>query len=727
MKDVTADLAELEGQLPPAAAAPSSGQSFPLGAAVLADGVNFSVFSRHASRVELLLFDDAEAPRPTRTIELEPRMHRTYHYWHAFVPGTGAGQLYGYRASGPFAPEHGLRFDPSKVLLDPYGRAVAVPDGYSRRMASQYGNNDAIAMKSVVVDPSGYDWEGDVPLRRPLASTLIYEMHVAGFTRHPSSGLVSELRGTYAGMIEKIPYLQDLGIAAVELLPIFQFDRQHCPAGLVNYWGYSPVSFFAPHAAYSSRKDTLGPIEEFRDLVKALHRAGIEVILDVVYNHTAEGDAEGPTLCFRGLANDVYYILDKDRAHFADYSGTGNTLNANNAIVRRLILDSLRYWVAEMHVDGFRFDLASILDRDETGRPLETPPVLWDIQTDPVLAGTKLIAEAWDAAGLYQVGSFIGDSWREWNGRYRDDVRRFVKGNRSTVRLFAQRLIGSPDIYGYREREPGQSINFVTCHDGFTLNDLVSYNDMHNEANGEGNRDGQYENLSWNCGIEGPSEDPGIESLRRRQIKNFLVVLLISVGTPMLQMGDEMRRTQHGNNNAYCQDNDVSWLDWSFLDRHQDLHRFVRTLIGYRRRITSAGVAEDLSLNELLRHAEFDWHGVRLGKPDWTDDSHSISWTIRSTPLQLPLWLHVMVNAYWEALDFDLPPMPGASLTGWCRWIDTARESPEDIADAPTAPPVREPQYRVAPRSVVVLFARTADAYVLEERLSATHTHGESD
>ena len=724
---MTAYFAELQARLAgqPTAAIPSSGRSFPLGAAVLSNGINFSVFSRHASRVELLLFDDAEEPRPTRAIDLEARKHRTYHYWHVFVPGIRAGQLYGYRVTGPFAPEHGLRFDPSKVLLDPYGRAVAVPDGYSRQMASQYGVNDAIAMKSVVVDPSSYDWEGDVPLRRPIASTVIYEMHVAGFTRHPSSRVAPELRGTYAGMIEKIPYLQDLGIAAVELLPIFQFDRQACPAGLANYWGYSPVSFFAPHAGYSSRKDPLGATNEFRDLVKALHRAGIEVILDVVYNHTAEGNAAGPTLCFRGLGNDVYYILGKERAQYADYSGTGNTLNANNAIVRRLILDSLRYWVTEMHVDGFRFDLASILDRDETGRPLETPPVLWDIQTDPVLAGTKLIAEAWDAAGLYQVGSFIGDTWREWNGRYRDDVRGFVKGDRNTVRLFAQRLLGSPDIYGHLEREPGQSINFVTCHDGFTLNDLVWYNNKHNEPNGEGNQDGQNDNLSWNCGIEGPSEDAEIESLRRRQIKNFVVILLLSVGTPMLQMGDEMRRTQHGNNNAYCQDNDVNWLDWSLLDRHRALHRFVRTLIGYRRRMITAGSDDslELSLNELLRRAEFDWHGVRLAKPDWADDSHSIACTIRSTPLQLPLWLHVMINAYWEALDFDLPPIPAASLTGWWRWIDTARESPEDITDAPAAPLVRETQYRVAPRSVAVLFARTGDTPVPEKSLSATKCH----
>ena len=688
---------------PAAAASASSGRSFPLGATVLADGVNFSVFSRQANRVQLLLFDDAEAVRPTRVIDLEARMHRTYHYWHVFMAGIGAGQLYGYRASGPFAPERGLRFDPSKSLLDPYGRAVAVPDGYSRQTASQHGESNAIAMKSVVVDPSGYDWDGDVPLRRPIAGTVIYEMHVAGFTRHPSSGVAPQLRGTYAGMIEKIGYLRDLGIAAVELLPIFQFDRQDCPFGLVNYWGYSPVSFFAPHAGYSSRKDLLGPIDEFRDLVKALHRAGIEVILDVVYNHAAEGNAAGPTLCFRGLANEVYYILDTDRAQYADYSGTGNTLNANNAIVRRLI--------------SFR----SRSRRNGSAAP--NSPAYLGYPDGSVLAGTKLIAEAWDAAGLYQVGSFIGDSWREC-GPYRDDVRRFVKGDRGTVRPLAQRLIGSPDIYGYRGREPGQSINFVTCHDGFTLNDLVSYNGKHNEANGEANQDGRDENLSWNCGIEGPSDNPEIESLRRRQVKNFLVILLMSVGLPMPQMGDEMRRTQCGNNNAYCQDNNMSWLDWSLLDRHRDLHRFVRTLIGYRRRMMGASSEEalELSLNELLRHAQFDWHGVRLNKPDWADHSHSIALTIRSTPLHLPVWLHVMINAYWEALDFDLPPLPAATLAGWWRWIDTARESPEDIMDAVAAPLVHGTQYRVAPRSVAVLFARNADASALEESVSATHT-----
>jgi len=714
-EEVTSDFAKHEAPLegPPvalraAADASNTGRSFPLGATVRAEGVNFSVFSREASRVDLLLFDDPAATRPARVIELDPRTHRTYHYWHVFVPGIRPGQVYAYRAAGPFDPGRGLRFDPAKALLDPYGRAVIVPDGYSRQAASQYGENNAIAMKSVVVDPDVYDWEGDAPLRRPFATTVIYEMHVAGFTRHPSSGVAAERRGTYAGMIEKIPYLQDLGITAVELLPVFQFDRQDCPPGLVNYWGYSPVSFFAPHAGYSSRKDALGPVDEFRDLVKALHRAGIEVILDVVYNHTAEGNAEGPTLCYRGLANEVYYILDKDRTQYANYSGTGNTLNANQPIVRRMIIDSLRYWVTHMHVDGFRFDLASILARDETGRPLENPPVLWDIESDPVLVGTKLIAEAWDAAGLYQVGSFIGDSWKEWNGRFRDDVRGFVKADTGMVRSLAQRVLGSPDIFGHREREPEQSINFVTCHDGLTLNDLVSYNSKHNAANGEDSRDGSDNNLSWNCGGEGPIDDAAVERLRRRQVKNFFVILLISVGTPMLQMGDEMRRSQRGNNNAYCQDNEVSWLDWSLLDRHWDLYRFAQKFIAHRLRWMGSDnqVSSELSLNELLRSADIDWHGVRLGSPDWSDDSHSIAFTLRSGRHQLPVWVHVMFNAYWEALDFDLPSAPAAAV-GWQRWIDTSLDSPEDIMDPPAAPRVPGTQYRVAPRSVAALFVRT--------------------
>ena len=443
----------------------SSGRSSPLGATVVPGGVNFSVFSRGALGVELLLFDREDDPGPTRVIPIDPAANRTYHYWHAFVAGVQPGQLYGYRVQGPFDPRSGLRFDPTKVLLDPYGRGVVVPKNYSRDAASLVGDNAATAMKSVVVDPHAYDWEGDTRLHRRSSRTIIYEMHVRGFTRHPTSGVADQLRGTYAGLIEKIPYLQQLGITAVELLPIFQFDVQDAPPGKVNYWGYAPVSFFAPHQAYSSRQDPLGPVDEFRDMVKALHRAGIEVILDVVFNHTAEGDHRGPTVSFRGLENSIYYILEQDRSRYANYSGTGNTLNANHPIVRRMILDSLRYWVEEMHVDGFRFDLASILDRDESGNLMPSPPVLWDIESDPVLAGTKLIAEAWDAAGLYQVGNFIGDSWREWNGRFRDDVRSFFRGDDGSVAPLGDRLLGSPQIYGHKEREAEQSVNFVTCQD----------------------------------------------------------------------------------------------------------------------------------------------------------------------------------------------------------------------------------------------------------------------
>ena len=445
------------------------GRSFPLGATVYPEGVNFSVFAKGATGLELLLFGDVDSPRPEQVISLDPRQNRTYHYWHVFVPGLKAGQIYGYRVVGPWAPGRGNRFDHEKVLVDPYGRVVAVPPDYSRDLASRPGENTARAMKSVVAGLGRYDWEGDQPLKRPFAQIIIYELHVGGFTKHPSSGVAKEKRGTFAGLIEKIPYLTDLGVTAVELLPIFQFDAQDSPPGLVNYWGYSPVSFFAPHQGYGSRKGPLAVLDEFRDLVKALHRAGIEIFLDVVFNHTAEGNHLGPTLSFRGLANEVYYLLEPDQSLYANYSGCGNTLNANQAIVRRLIVDSLRYWVKEMHVDGFRFDLASILSRDEKGQPLENPPVLWDIESEPVLAGTKLIAEAWDAAWAISGG--------EVRGGYLERVERqipgrhpgFFEGDPDTVAPLAHHLLASPDIYGHKEREVEQSINFVTCHDGFTL------------------------------------------------------------------------------------------------------------------------------------------------------------------------------------------------------------------------------------------------------------------
>jgi glycogen operon protein len=507
-------------------------------------------------------------------------------------------------------------------------------------------------------------------------------------------------------MIEKIPYLQDLGVTAVELLPIFQFDADDCPPGRVNYWGYAPVAFFAPHQAYSSRQDPLGPLDEFRDLVKALHRAGIEVILDVVFNHTAEGNENGPTLCFRGIANDAYYILERDRSRYANYSGTGNTFNANHPVVRRLIVDSLRYWVSEMHVDGFRFDLASILARDDAGNVLPNPPVLWDIESDPLLAGTKLIAEAWDAAGLYQVGSFVGDSWKEWNGRFRDDARDFLRGVGGAHRRFADRMIGSPEIYGHEEREPEQSINFVTCHDGFTLNDLVSYNDKHNDANGEGNRDGMDDNRSWNCGVEGPSDDPAIEALRNRQAKNALTMTLLSLGVPMFVMGDEVRRTQWGNNNAYCQDNETSWFDWTLLEKHADLYRFTSLLIARRLLRDVEHERQRVSLNRIIREAGKAWHGVRLNQPDWSDQSRSFAFTTELR--EDKLLFHMILNAYWEPLDFELPPAVSGSNgggNGWRRWIDTALEPPNDIVPWLDAPTVSASTYRTEARSVVALFA----------------------
>ena len=677
------------------------GKSFPLGATVYPDGVNFSIFSKNATAIDLLLFDAVDDARPAQVISLDRRAHRTFPFWHVYVAHIKPGQMYAYRAHGPFDPDKGLRFDPEKVLLDPYGKGVATPQQYNREAAVNPGDNAPWAMKSVVANPGSYDWQGDATLKRPFAQTVIYEMHVKGFTYHPSSGVAPDIRGTYAGLIEKIPYLQNLGVTAVELLPVFQFDPTEAPPGLINYWGYNPVSFFAPHSGYSSRQDPLGTLDEFRDMVKALHRAGIEVILDVVYNHTAESHHGGPTFCFRGLENDDYYILEPDKVHYANYSGCGNTLNANHSTVRRLIMDSLRYWVEVMHVDGFRFDLASILSRDEFGNPLTNPPILWDIESDPILAGTKLIAEAWDAAGLYQVGSFIGDRWKEWNGRFRDDVRSFLKGDERAVNKLPERFFASPDIYGHEEREPEQSINFVTCHDGFTLNDLVSYSHKHNDANGEDNRDGHDDNLSWNCGFEGPSDDPAIERLRSRQVKNFFMINLLALGVPMILMGDEMRRTQQGNNNAYCQDNEINWLDWNLLDRYGDIHRFVRKMIRLRLSLDLFREDHGLSLNQLLQAAQIDWHGTTLNQPDWSDHSHSLAFTVQGPGLEL--LFHIIFNAYREALDFELPPSPSDAPARWRRIIDTYLESPNDICDMAQAPAVEGRTYCVQPHSVILL------------------------
>jgi isoamylase len=672
------------------------GWSAPLGCTPGEVGVNFSLYAPAATAVDLCLFAESTAVKPSKIIRLDPTCHRTDSYWHCNVEGIAPGQLYGWSVNGPVKPAEGLRFDPANLLLDPYAMAVVMPQGYGRSTGRSSSGDWGTAMKAVVVDPLAYDWEGDRPLRRPANETIIYELHVRGFTAHPSSCVAPGRAGTYLGLIERIPYLVDLGITAVELLPIFAFDPWAAPPDQKNYWGYQPVSFFAPHPGYASRPDPLAALEECRAMVKALHRAGIEVILDVVYNHSAEGDANGPSFCFRGLADGDYYLHDSE-GNYVDDTGCGNTLRGNHPVVRRMIRQSLRHWVQHLHVDGFRFDLASVLDRDQSGQPTPLSPVLLDIDTDPVLAGTKLIAEAWDAAGLYQVGTFVGENWREWNGRFRDDVRHFIKGDGGMVPAVTQRLIGSPDIYGHKHREASASVNFITCHDGFTLADLVSFDHKHNEANRENNLDGSDDNASWNCGAEGPSQDPAILSLRGRQSRNLLSLLLLSFGMPMLLMGDELGRSQEGNNNAYAQDSPISWLDWSLLERNGDLHRFVRELIAHRRSLWS-DLARGLTLEDLVSRHAVRWHGVTLDQPDWSPSSRSFAVTL--TSLDGSHRWHAMVNAWWEPLTFELP-----SPESWHRWIDTSRPSPEDILPLEEAPVLDADRWTVPARSLSVLLA----------------------
>src|SRR5262245_41596706 len=676
----------------------SRGRSHPIGATVTADGVNFCIYSKHATAVELLLFDGPDTAQAAQVVRLDPDRNRTYHYWHVEVRGAGAGQVYGYRVYGPNQPEAGLRFDPAKLLLDPYARAVVNTENYQRARAAAPGDNTPWALRGVVVDPSDYGWEGDAPLRRASADPVIYEMHVAGFTRHPNSGVAPARRGTYAGLLEKVPYLQDLGIRAVELMPVQQFDAQAAPVN-TNYWGYQPVAWFAPHRAYSSLTDPLGHLNEFRDLVKALHRAGIEVILDVVFNHTAEGTEHGPTLSLRGLDNPTYYLLQPDNpGAYVDDTGCGHTINGNETVVRRMILDCLRYWVEHMHVDGFRFDLASALSRGEDGTPLSHPPLLLDIEADPVLAGTKMIAEAWDAAGLYQVANFAGDRWAVWNGRFRDKVRRFVKGDRDSTSALADGLVGSASFFDRPGRDPLRSEYFITAPDCYTLTVLFSLEQKHNEANGQQNRDGANDNNSWNCGVEGATDDAAVEALRRRQVKNLITILLLSQGRPMLLMGDEIRRTQRGNNNAYCQDNQLSWLDWDEIKQHRDLRRFVAGLIGVHDR---SSIFCDRRFWGRPGSAAVTWHGIRLNQPDWSQDSHSLAYELVQPDCQAHL--HVMLNAYWEALSFDLPALPPGRQ--WHRLIDTALPNGHDFCEPPLPLTANSHLYRLEPRSSAVLIA----------------------
>ncbi len=645
-----------------------------LGCTLSDDGVCFSVFSRNATRLQLLLFDEPRDGRPRHVIDLDPEGFRTGDVWSVYVRGLRAGQLYGLTADGPYDPSRGLYFDPDLLLIDPYARAVTdgspwthpdlLPGRHApRTLGAARREVQWSALPKGVVTDDRFDWEGDRPLGRPLSETVIYETHVRGLTAHPSSRV--EHAGTYRGVVEKIPYLLDLGVTAVELLPVQEFDEAENPRTnpltgkrLTNYWGYSPFAFFAPECRYSHLGSRGGQVTSFKEMVKALHAAGIEVILDVVFNHTAEGDQRGPTFTLAGLDNPIYYTLGDEGARYLNLSGCGNTVNCNHPVVRTMIRDCLRYWVMEMHVDGFRFDLASILGRDSRGRLMENPPLIEMITEDPVLRDTKLIAEAWDAAGAYQVGSFPGLRWSEWNGRYRDDVRRFWRGDRAMIGALATRIAGSSDLYRDSGRSPLHSINFVTSHDGFTLADLVSYERRHNEANGEQNRDGSDHENSWNHGCEGPTDDPAIRAVRDRQVRNLLLTLLVSQGVPMLLGGDEMGRTQGGNNNAYCHDDEISWIDWQLLRRNEDLVQFVRALITLRqehpvlRRTTFLEGAP-------AERPDVVWFGPDGGAPRWGDpDAREIGCILNpSDPEERSVAL--LFNASDGAVEFVFPPVAG--------------------------------------------------------------------
>ncbi len=679
------------------------GEAAPLGATCRPDGTNFSLYSPHALSVDLLLYDSDEAPQPARQLTLDPETHRTGAYWHVLVPEIGHGQVYAWRVRGPNQPDQGWRFDGDKVLLDPYARSVANLANYDRQAARARGDNGPRALRSVVVDPARYDWEGDRPLVRPDGREFIYEMHLAGFTRSPSSGLSRPVAGTYAGLIEKIPYLQELGVTAVELLPVQQFEWQDAPAPLQNYWGYSTLAYFAPHRQYSSDPSPLGAVNEFRDMVKALHRAGIRVYLDVVYNHTAEGGADGPVISWRGLDNPTYYLLQDDPSHYADFTGCGNTVNANHPVTRRFILDSLRYWVQEMHVDGFRFDLAGAMTRAEDGLPLDQPALFEAMEADPVLAGTRLIAEAWDAVSLFQVGCFPGRRMAQWNSLFRDTARRFFRGDEGVIEELMARIVGSPDLYSGDDMRPSHSINYVTCHDGFSLADLVSYEQKHNLVNGEENRDGSDNNLSANHGVEGPSDDPQVVSLRNRQIRNFLSLLFLSHGTPMLVMGDEVRHTRKGNNNPWNQNNELNWLDWDQVAANKDLLRFTRQLAAFAGSLPI--LQEDVfwSATSPEHRGDITWHGVKVNHPDWTPSSHELAFTLTHRSGRGAV--HVMMNAGREDREFQLPPIPVGSH--WVKVLDTGAQAPDDVAPAGQGAALTGDKIPVLNRSLVV--ARVED------------------
>ena len=676
----------------------------PYGAIVHDEGVQFVVFSRSATAMRVLLYDTVEDREPSEAIDFDPDLNRWGDIWSVFIPGMNPGQLYHYQAEGPFEPLEGQRFDPAARLIDPYAKALAG--------CFQPTDDGIIRPPKCVVLRDDFDWQGDRHLRRNLSETIIYEMHVRGFTRSASSEV--QHPGTYLGVIEKIPYLQSLGVTAVELMPVHEFPIRDCigqKPERPKYWGYDPLALFAPHRGYAVGKEPGSQVREFRQMVLALHQAGIEVILDVVFNHTAEGNDEGPTLSFKGLENRVYYMVDNGGQHYRNYSGCGNTLNGNHPIVREMIFHCLRHWVHNYHVDGFRFDLASILSRDREGNLLPNPPVVEAIAEDPLLADTKIIAEAWDAAGAYQVGTFASLRWAEWNGRYRDDLRRFWRGDSHMAGPLATRLAGSSDLYQPGGRQPYHSINFITSHDGFTLGDLVSYNHKHNEDNREDNRDGDNNNYSCNYGVEGPTHRRTVQRVRIRQIKNMLASLLLSQGVPMLVAGDECRRTQLGNNNAYCQDNVVSWFNWKLVDKHEELLRFCRALIAFRK--AEPTVRRTSFLTGLPaapgRLPDVSWYSAHGTGVDWTRDDPSLVCMIAAAPRSDPpaaAHHHVLLfcHAGSEPRRFTLPET--LRKIPWRLFVDTAAESPGDVypeLDGPQPPVGGALEFQ--PRSLVCYVA----------------------
>lgn len=687
-----------------------SGKPFPFGATLVPGGVNFSIFSSHAVSCSLVLFQK-HAREPFAEIPFPDEFRIGNVYCMVVFDLDYENLEYGYRMDGPNNFSWGHWFDPGKILLDPYAKNIGGRDVWkvAPDWSNPYQHRGRIAFDD-------FDWEDERPLEIPPEDQIIYEVHVRSFTCDPSSGVKESHRGTFAGIQDKIAYLKELGVNAIELMPIYEFDefensRPNPETGelLLNYWGYSTVGFFAPKAGYAATGKFGMQIDEFKNLVKELHKNGIEVILDVVFNHTAEGNENGPTISFRGIDNKTYYMLTPEGYYF-NFSGTGNTLNCNNPIVRGMVLDCLRYWAAEYHIDGFRFDLAAILGRDPWGAPLANPPLLESLAFDPILAKCKLIAEAWDAGGLYQVGSFPAfGRWAEWNGKYRDSLRKFLKGD-GNVGDVAQRLQGSPDLYRASGRSPATSINFITCHDGFTLMDLVSYNHKHNEANGEGNNDGSNDNDSWNCGWEGLTDDPGINALRRRQIKNAIALLMVSQGVPMLLMGDEMGRTQQGNNNTYCHDNALNWLDWTLLTKEKDLFQFVQHCIAFRKAHPVLRNPDHFRNCDYVGsgYPDISWHSSRAWDVDWSSSHHlafMLSGQHAKQGQQPDDDLYAAINMHWQACWFELPqPTKGKQ---WHLFANTGVPSPQDSYNPGTEPPLENPQgCLLGDRSVVILVAK---------------------